>query len=92
VNWDDGPPFGETPKGRPFKDHARRRQIQRPGFTDERIDAIIDGDGSPIEKTDRNGNKTFEYTDGRGNKVVLNDEGWIVTIHGPSEEDNGQYH
>lgn len=36
-------------------------------------------------KVDVQGQKTWEYTDARGNKVVLNESGGIISVHSPAE-------
>jgi hypothetical protein len=37
-----------------------------------------------VGKVDEYGRKTWEYTDARGNKVVLNEHGGIVSVHSPA--------
>jgi hypothetical protein len=71
--------YGKTPKGLEYTEHAEGRANQR-GFTSDRIDAIVDNNGrSRVGKVDGDGKKTWEYTDSRGNTVVTNDRGGIVS-------------
>lgn len=60
------------------------------GFTPEIIDAIIDNNTKTRKsKIDELGRKTWEYIDSRGNKVVTNDRGGIVSVH--SSAPKGKY-
>ena len=72
-----------TPKGRSYTDHAQERAIER-GFSDQRIDAIVDNNAkNRVGAVDSQGRKTWEYSDARGNTVVLNESGGIVTTFSP---------
>jgi Phage portal protein len=78
-----GGDHGSTPGGHRFTSHGRRQAMDR-DFTDERIDAIVQNNArTRVGKVDRDGRKTWEYTDARGNTVVLNEEGDIVTVFSP---------
>jgi hypothetical protein len=80
----DGGGFGGTPKGLQFTEHGRRNATDRK-FTEQRIDAIVENNAkSRVGKVDEYGKKTWEYTDARGNKVVLNEQGGIVTVYSPA--------
>ncbi len=79
-----GPGFGATPKGLQFTEHGRSNATQR-NFSEQRIDAIVENNAkSRIGKVDEYGKKTWEYTDARGNTVVLNEQGGIVTVFSPA--------
>ena len=68
-----------TPKGRGYTEHAQERAVER-GFDHQKIDAIVDNNArNRVGKVDLQGRKTYEYTDARGNTVVLNESGGIVT-------------
>jgi HK97 family phage portal protein len=72
--------YGTTPGGSRFTKHARDQATER-NFTDQRIDAIVQNNAaSRTSKIDREGNKTWEYRDARGNTVVTNEQGAIVTV------------
>ncbi|WP_086313630.1 hypothetical protein A5821_001155 [Enterococcus sp. 7F3_DIV0205] len=78
-----------TPGGRSMSKHGAERANER-GFTPERIDAIIDNNMKTRKsKIDELGRKTWEYIDLRGNKVVTNDRGGIVSVH--SSAPKGKY-
>jgi hypothetical protein len=80
-----------TSGGRTMTGHAAQ-QANRRGFTLDRIDKIIDNNkASRKSKVDEQGRKTWEYTDNRGNKVVTNEKGDIVTVYGPAKNENGEY-
>ncbi len=80
--------YGSTPKGLRHTEHSRERLMER-GFTDERIDAIVDNNrGSRVGKIDASGQKTWEYSDVRGNTVVVNEHGAIVTVFSPAPDRN----
>ncbi len=69
--------FGATPRGRPFTEHGRRQATER-GFTDDRIDVIVENNAkSRVGKVDASGAKTWEYSDAPGNTVVTNEGGGI---------------
>ena len=74
----------KTPGGRPFTSHGHDQATIR-GFSDVSIDAIADNNAkSRIGKVDGLGAKTWEYTDSRGNTVVTNESGGIVTVFSPA--------
>jgi len=80
---DAGAGFGGTPKGLQFTKHGRDQATQR-DFTEQRIDAIVENNAKTrVGKVDLAGQKTWEYTDPRGNTVVLNEHGGIVTVYSP---------
>jgi RHS repeat-associated protein len=79
-----------TPGGRTLTDHAAQQANKR-GFSPDRIDKIIDNNKREPGHVDEFGRKTWEYTDNRGNKVVVNENGDVVTVHGPSRTDGGKY-
>jgi hypothetical protein len=82
----DGGGFGATPKGLQFTKHGRDQATQR-DFTEQRIDAIVENNAKTrVGKVDLAGQKTWEYTDPRGNTVVLNERGGIVTVYSPGPE------
>lgn len=96
--WNAFSSFGEgydldtgdvTPGGRSMSTHGAERANER-GFTPEIIDAIIDNNTKTRKsKIDELGRKTWEYIDSRGNKVVTNDRGGIVSVH--SSAPKGKY-
>jgi hypothetical protein len=54
-------------------------------FSDQRIDAIVQNNSATrVGKIDSLGNKTWEYRDSRGNTVVTNESGGIVTVFSPA--------
>jgi hypothetical protein len=73
---------GTTPKGRRFTEHAREEANKR-GFADDRIDAIVDNNKRISNGIDELGRKTWRHTDNRGNTVILNEEGGVVTVFSP---------
>jgi HK97 family phage portal protein len=74
------PDPGATPGGHKYTDHARQQATSR-NFTDQRIDAILENNGATrIGKIDQQGRKTWEYRDPRGNTIVTNENGGIVTV------------
>jgi hypothetical protein len=76
--------YGKTPSGREYTGHTQASDELR-GFTGDRIDAIVDNNAaSRAGKVDDQGRKTWEYTDSRGNKVVTNERGGIVSAHSPA--------
>ncbi len=80
------PGFGATPKGLKFTKHGRDQATAR-DFTEQRIDAIVENNArTRVGKVDLDGKKTWEYRDTRGNTVVLNEEGGIVTVYSPGPE------
>ena len=73
-----------TPGGHSFSKHGAERANER-GFTAEAIDNIINNNRkNRASKVDGDGNKTWEYTDARGNKVVTNESGGIISVHSPA--------
>ncbi|SEG78667.1 HINT domain-containing protein, partial [Paenibacillus sp. UNC499MF] len=75
----------KTPGGHSFSKHGAERANER-GFTAQAIDNIIDNNKKNRKsKIDENGGKTWEYTDARGNKVVTNESGGIVSVHSPAQ-------
>jgi len=69
--------------------HSRERAIQR-GFSDEAIDSIVHNNAKTrVGKVDEFGRKTWEYSDLRGNTVVTNDSGEVVTVF--SKARGGRY-
>jgi hypothetical protein len=86
--------YGKTTGGKPYTKHAKDEAEKR-GFTDKNIDDIVNNNGktrtSEIDRT--TGKKTWEYTDTRGNRVVTNEDGGIVSVHGlgPYETTTGKY-
>jgi hypothetical protein len=73
-----------TPQGRGLTTHGEKRALER-NFTLERVDAIIDNNrANRVGVVDSQGKKTWEYTDARGNKVVTNEAGGIVSVHSPA--------
>ncbi len=73
--------YGATPRGKPFTEHGRKQAAER-NFTDERIDAIVENNTkSRVGKVDQLGAKTWEYSDSRGNTVVTNEKGGIITVY-----------
>lgn len=79
----------KTPGGHSFSKHGAERANER-GFSPEKIDSIISNNKkNRTSKIDGSGRKTWEYTDNRGNKVVTNESGGIVSVHSP--QSNGNY-
>ncbi|AIQ14924.1 hypothetical protein PDUR_25855 [Paenibacillus durus] len=75
----------KTPGGHSFSEHGAERANER-GFSAETIDNIINNNKKNRKsKVDDQGRKTWEYTDARGNKVVTNESGGIVSVHSPAE-------
>ena len=75
---------GITPRGLRHTDHSKKQAADR-SFTDERIDAIVQHNGaSRVGKVDLQGQKTWEYRDARGNTVVTNESGGVVTVFSPA--------
>ena len=65
------------------------KRLER-GFTDDRIDVIVENNAkSRVGKVDASGAKTWEYSDARGNTVVTNEGGGIVTTY--SRQPGGKY-
>lgn len=74
----------KTPDGRSFSKHGAERANER-GFSKEVVDSIINNNKKKRKsKVDGQGRKTWEYTDARGNKVVTNESGGIVSVHSPA--------
>ncbi|WP_235941794.1 hypothetical protein [Paenibacillus puerhi] len=75
----------KTPGGHSFSEHGAQRANER-GFTPQAIDNIINNNKKNRKsKVDDQGRKTWEYTDSRGNKIVTNESGGIVSVHSPAE-------
>jgi HK97 family phage portal protein len=75
--------YGKTPKGREFAEHGQDQANLRE-FTGDRIDAIVDNNAAGrVSKIDAAGRKTWEYSDNRGNTIVTNERGGIVTVFSP---------
>jgi hypothetical protein len=75
-----------TPQGRGLTTRGEKRALER-NFTLERVDAIIDNNrANRVGVVDSQGKKTWEYTDARGNKVVTNEAGGIVSVHSPATD------
>jgi hypothetical protein len=75
----------KTPGGHSVSEHGAQRANER-GFTSQAIDNIINNNKKNRKsRIDDQGRKTWEYTDSRGNKVVTNESGGIVSVHSPAE-------
>ncbi|KOP68476.1 hypothetical protein AMS62_26965 [Bacillus sp. FJAT-18019] len=75
----------KTPGGHSFSEHGAQRANER-GFTPQTIDNTINNNKKNRKsKVDDQGRKTWEYTDARGNKIVTNESGGIVSVHSPAE-------
>jgi hypothetical protein len=75
----------KTPGGLEFTTHGALRANER-GFNAQTIDNIVNNNKkNRVSKVDGEGKKTWEYTDFRGNKVVTNENGGIVSVHSPAE-------
>lgn len=75
----------KTPGGLEFTTHGALRANER-GFNAQTIDNIVNNNKkNRVSKVDGEGKKTWEYTDSRGNKVVTNENGGIVSVHSPAE-------
>ncbi|PEJ57980.1 Wall-associated protein [Bacillus sp. AFS002410] len=71
----------KTPDGHSFSEHGAERANER-GFSKKACDDIIRNNRKTRKsKIDGKGQKTWEYTDSRGNKVVTNERGGIVSVH-----------
>ena len=76
--------YGKTPGGQEYSNHGEKQNNAR-GFTGDRIDAIIANNrATRVGKVNAKGQKTWEYSDSRGNKVVTNERGGVVTVFSPS--------
>jgi RHS repeat-associated protein len=74
----------KTPGGHSFSEHGAERANER-GFSSQTIDNIINNNKKNRKsKVDDLGRKTWEYTDARGNKVVTNESGGIISVHSPA--------
>ncbi|AWV32376.1 polymorphic toxin-type HINT domain-containing protein [Paenibacillus odorifer] len=74
----------KTPGGHSFSEHGAERANER-GFSTQTIDNIINNNKKNRKsKVDDQGRKTWEYTDARGNKVVTNESGGIISVHSPA--------
>jgi RHS repeat-associated protein len=74
-----------TPGGLRFTDHGTERANER-GFSPQNIDSIVQNNKKTRKsKIDDLGRKTWEYVDKRGNKVVLNEQNGIVSVHSSAE-------
>jgi hypothetical protein len=86
--------FGKTDGGRPHTEHSKKEADNR-GFTDKNIDDIVSNNAkNRTGKVDKEtGRKTWEYTDSRGNRMVTNEDGGIVSVHrlGPYGTTAGKY-
>jgi HK97 family phage portal protein len=75
--------YGKTEGGRPHTKHSKDEAEKR-GFSDKNIDDIVSNNASKragvVDK--QTGQKTWEYTDTRGNRVVTNEDGGVVSVHG----------
>jgi hypothetical protein len=75
--------------GRKLTEHADMRMRKR-GFSDDVVESIITNNKRGRQsKIDERGRKTWEYSDARGNTVVTNEAGDVVTVFSPAE--NGVY-
>ncbi|MET1923477.1 DUF6531 domain-containing protein [Enterococcus faecalis] len=75
----------KTPGGHSFSEHGAERANER-GFSKEVIDSIITNNkNNRKSKIDGFGRKTWEYVDKRGNKVVTNESGGIISVHSPKK-------
>jgi hypothetical protein len=56
------------------------------GFSDDVVESIITNNKRGRQsKIDADGRKTWEYRDARGNTVVTNEAGDVVTVFSPDE-------
>lgn len=74
----------QTPGGHSFSEHGAQRANER-DFNSQTIDNIINNNKKNRKSRIDQGRKTWEYTDSRGNKVVTNENGGIVSVHSPAE-------
>jgi RHS repeat-associated protein len=75
-----------TPGGRTLSGHAAGRANDR-GFTDRIIDNIVNNNARNREKQiDEKGRVTWKYTDKRGNTVIVNENGDVVTVYGKGKK------
>jgi Phage portal protein len=72
--------YGKTPRGRSYTKHGKDQQ-DLCGFTDKNIDDIVDNNKRVSDGIDDQGRKTWRHTDSRGNTVILNEQGGIVTVY-----------
>jgi RHS repeat-associated protein len=71
--------------GRKLTEHADMRMRTR-GFSDDVVESIITNNKRGRQsKIDADGRKTWEYRDARGNTVVTNEAGDVVTVFSPDE-------
>ena len=56
------------------------------GFSDDIVESIVGNNKKGRSSSiDAEGRKTWEYTDTRGNTVVTNEAGDVVTVFSPAE-------
>jgi len=68
--------------------HSAEQAAKR-GFSDEAVDAIVQNNKRKRRRVvDSEGRVTYEYRDARGNTVVTNDNGGIVTVFSPEPGGN----
>ena len=75
MNFEDlTPEVVFTPGGLKHRQHGADRSEER-GFSDQAIDAIVENNKKNSKrKVDGEGKVTREYTDPRGNTVVVNED------------------
>ena len=74
---------GSTPSGHRFAEHGRKEATER-GFTEKNVDDIVANNKKRSNGVDLDGRKTWRHSDPRGNTVILNDEGGVVTVYSPA--------
>ncbi len=82
-----------TPRGRVFTEHGAERANER-GFTKEVVDSIVDNNSKKrVKEIDPiTGKVTWRYQDSRGNTVITNENGDIVTVYNhPESKNKGNY-
>ncbi len=70
---------GSTPGGQRLTKHGREQATDR-NFTDKNIDDIVQNNRRISNGVDDQGRKTWRHTDSRGNTVILNEEGGVVSV------------
>ncbi len=76
----------KLPSGRGVTKHGGERMAER-GFSGEKVDAIIDNNRrNRTSSVDAEGRKTWEYRDNRGNTVVTNEQGDVISVFSSAED------
>ena len=85
---DDRADHGATPGGKRYTKHGKEQATDRE-FTDKHIDDIVANNRRESNGVDLDGRKTWRHTDNRGNTVISNESGGIVSVF--SKQPGGKY-